>query len=211
MNEKYVLSLFPTPVMVTKYNCGETIRHALLNEEMREDTVPGYGIFSKDTYILEQEKYVPLAQFIMMNAYEMMTDVLSLDVDDLKITQSWISHKSPAASHESHTHGNSYLSGVYYFDYDSTEIEPITFQKSFVNGYFNSLTAPLNNEGSADKPFSWDYFKFNPSPDTLVIFPSWLPHKVDANRFNRTRKCLAFNIMPRILGDAIKLNELKLW
>ena len=139
---------------------------------------------------------------------EIMREVLSLDVDNVIISQSWISHKEPGTIHESHTHGNSYYSGVYYFEEDDEPIEPITFQKNHVPGNFNTIYVAVDTNRSADKPFAWDFYKLTPSPSTLIFFPSWLPHKVEVNKSNKTRKCLAFNILPKRLGTAIKLNEL---
>ena len=208
--ERKLYSLFPTPVLEMQYRCNEDIRNALNNEEMNTK-VDGYGIFSKDTYLLEKEIYKPLADEIKFQAIDIMREILSLDVDEVMISQSWVSHKPPGGIHESHTHGNSYFSGVYYFEEDTEPIEPITFQKNFVPGNFNTIYVATDTSRANDKPFAWDFYKLYPSPGTLIFFPSWLAHKVDINKSNKIRKSLAFNLLPKRLGTQIKLNELILY
>jgi uncharacterized protein (TIGR02466 family) len=206
---KEIISLFPTPVFTMNYVCSNDIRNSLKNEEMNDEaTVDRYGLFSKDTYILNKPEYTDLANVIKQNALEMLTEILSLKVSEVKISQSWISHKSPGEAHEPHTHGNSYISGVYYFEDDDNEIEPITFQKNGITGNQNVMIIPINSENAHNKPFAWDHFKYSPAPNTLIFFPSWLPHSVKTNAFSKTRKSLAFNVVPKSLGSAILLNEL---
>ena len=40
------------------------------------------------------------------------------------------------------------------------------------------------------------YIKFTPKPNMLLIFPSWLQHKVAENLKNDTRISLSFNSTP---------------
>jgi len=205
---KQIISLFPTPLFTMNYECSNDVRNALKNEEMNDEEEPGYGLFSKDTYILSKPEYNDLANVIKQNALEMLTEILSLNVSEVKITQSWISHKPQGSIHKAHTHGNSYISGVYYFEDDDDKIEPIRFQKNEASPNQNILFVPVNTENAHNKPHAWDYFEYSPSPNTLIFFPSWLPHSVKANNFSKTRKSLAFNIMPKRLGSEILLNEL---
>lgn len=207
--DKYLLSLFPTPLLTMKYDCGDNIRTSLLSEEMVSENTEN-GFFSKNTYVLNNPTYEALAREICINSMEMMTDILGYDVDDLKITQSWISHKDPKQIHKSHFHSNSILSGVYYFD-EQTEIEPIIFEKDASSTHAGCMHIAAKHQDLDNKPFAWDFYSFNATANTLIIFPSWLKHRVDANKFNQRRKSLAFNIVPRVLGHSSTLNELSLW
>ena len=37
-------------------------------------------------------------------------------------------------------------------------------------------------------------FKMNPKDNSLVLFPSWVPHEVEENKSDRQRINIAFNV-----------------
>ena len=202
-------SLFPTPLVTMIYDCGKEIKAALNAEEL--DTIntvskQAYGLFSKDTHLMNNPVYKPLVDVINREAFKICKEILSLKINEVKITQAWVSHKEPGEFHQTHTHANSYLSGVYYFDKTDSPLEPIVFSKN-IEG---SIYVNMDKENCGDKPFSWEYFEFKPVQNCLIFFPSWIKHSVGVNKTNTTRKSLAFNIMPTELGGSTTLNELKL-
>ena len=98
---------------------------------------------------------------------------------------------------EWHIHPYSTLSGVYYIKHDgSDENGNISFKHS--NGtYMHTAFWPPGlvetvNEVSGEK------INITPTPNMLLIFPSWLEHKAEMNLKDDTRISLSFNTQPML-------------
>lgn len=119
-------------------------------------------------------------------------------VEEIKITQSWISVKYPGQGHQIHNHPNSFISGVFYWQ---ENIESMFFKRP--NDY--SL---FQVERQEEKNLN-EFEEFKPQKYSLVLFPSYLEHFVGVNHSNKERYCLPFNTMVYgNLGDSNLLNEL---
>jgi uncharacterized protein (TIGR02466 family) len=117
----------------------------------------------------------------------------------MQFTQSWVSHKSPGQYHTMHTHANSVVSGVYYFE-DIDENSPIVFHHTVSSNNLNTMDVPTNGPFSAS---------LRVHKNNIVMFPSYLNHSVPINKSNKVRKSLAFNLVPvRTWGHPGSLNEL---
>ena len=112
-----------------------------------------------------------------------------------KLVSMWTNINEKHHYNEWHIHGYSTLSGVYYIKHDgSGENGDIVFKHP--NGtYMNIAHWPPGlvetvNEVSGEK------INITPSPNMLLIFPSWLEHKVEMNLKDDTRISLSFNSNP---------------
>ena len=102
-------------------------------------------------------------------------------VEKIKITTSWLTAIEPNATPTLHRHQNSWFSGVYYFQNSYSGLEfknPIERDIDLKNG---KLTG------------NW---RLQPEKNRLVIFPSYLYHKIEKNTSDEVRHSLAFNVMP---------------
>ena len=101
---------------------------------------------------------------------------------EIKITTSWLTAIAPNATPTLHRHSNSWFSGVYYFQdlsYSGLEFKnPIERDIDLKN---SKLTG------------NW---RLEPKKNRLVVFPSYLYHKIEKNTSDEVRHSLAFNIMP---------------
>jgi uncharacterized protein (TIGR02466 family) len=102
------------------------------------------------------------------------------------ITRSWLTKTEPQGSSEGHVHSNSWLSGVYYPEYD--EGHQIRFYND-VPEIFGTTPNEYNIWNSLD-------WTFTPKKNNLIIFSSRLRHKILTNNSLKTRYSLAFNILP---------------
>ena len=190
-----VLSLFATPLIVSNYECDEQTYNFLDSVGMTSDWSAAYGNKSVNTYILDELICINLSKHILQTTKTVMTEMLGFDIEDVQFTQSWISHKNPGEHHSKHSHANSIISGVYYFQNDIESLPPITFHNSrSVNGTYE-INLPYQ-EITADKPFSWSTYTYTPIKNDLVMFPSHLNHSVGTNTSSKVRKSLAFNVIP---------------
>ncbi len=117
-----VLSLFATPLIVSNYECDEQTYNFLDSAGMTSDWSASYGNKSVNTYILDELICINLSKHILQTAKTVMTEMLGFDIEDVQFTQSWISHKNPGEHHTKHSHANSIISGVYYFQNDMLQL-----------------------------------------------------------------------------------------
>ena len=101
-----------------------------------DSTTTNYGEKSKNTYILNEPECKELKDFILSHSLT-YGKILGIKCDEYKLTQSWISLKYPNQQHFRHSHSNSVLSGVFYYDtlYDPKFSQIIFYNKA---GFFSS-------------------------------------------------------------------------
>jgi uncharacterized protein (TIGR02466 family) len=190
-----IMGLFATPVVSDFYDCSPEVYEYLNNVEMTERWSGDYGNKSKNTYLLNEPELQELSTFILDLGSKVMGDVLGFDTDGVQFTQSWVSHKNPGEYHARHSHSNSIISGVYYFQKNIDQMPPITFYKHrSINSY---ELAPKSFDDNSQRVFAWDMYTYTPSSNNIILFPSYLMHSVSRNDTNETRKSIAFNIIPK--------------
>ena len=107
----------------------------------------------------------------------------------------WININEKYHFNEWHIHGGSTLSGAYYIKHDnSSENGDIAF-KHPNSSYLTMVHWPSelikkSNEISSER------INIIPKSNMLLIFPSWLEHKVEANQKNDPRISMSFNSKP---------------
>ena len=106
----------------------------------------------------------------------------------IKMTTSWLTAIEPDETPVMHRHTNSWFSGVYYFQ--DSPYSGLEFKNPI------ERDIDLVNYGSETMPGSLMNWTLQPKKNMLVIFPSYLHHRIMKNTFNEVRHSLAFNIMP---------------
>ncbi len=105
-----------------------------------------------------------------------------------EITGLWANIAAPGGSVRTHSHPNNFLSGVYYVQVqpgaDTINFHDPRPQTGIVRPPATELTA-----------YNTDQVVVTVEEGTLVIFPAWLTHSVDANRSDRCRISVSFNAM----------------
>jgi len=215
MSEKNnILELFPTPVYTTVLSEEYSTIIPFLDQEPmydKDDTGDldsiNYGFRSKDSYLLNQDKYKEFGDYIL-SIVKNFSDMMGIKTKKYKFSQSWISHKTPNQHHAMHSHSNSIISGVFYYGHFDENTPIIEFHKPKLSLNMASFTPDY--EPNPDYPFSYEKVTINPSPGLLLLFPSYLLHSVPLNTTNRVRKSLAFNCVPtQEVGSEFNLTELK--
>jgi uncharacterized protein (TIGR02466 family) len=113
---------------------------------------------------------------------------LSLGYDAFEITACWATVLAPGAAHRAHSHPNNFLSAVYYLQThagaDTINFHDPRSQAGVIVAPVTKLTAE-NTEQVVVKV----------GDGTLLLFPAYLRHSVDANASQEERISLSFNIM----------------
>ena len=99
---------------------------------------------------------------------------------------------------EWHTHVFSTLSGVFYIKHDgSKELGAISFRHPAAGGFMRFIHWPVGIVTKSNEITS-EIAGSGHESNTLLIFPSWLEHKVEINLKDDNRISLSFNAQPSL-------------
>lgn len=183
------IAIFPTPIMiidnpnplsVSEYNFIKD--HEDQNRELMN--VGSLNEISKSSYILDSPELASLKEFCQQGVNKFTNEIYSATEDELNITISWINIVRSGRAVFPHKHKNSILSGVYY--YDSTEDFPLAFETPLEN---NTDFSKLNDY----TPFNSEEYTISSKGNQLVLFPSWLRHRVINDTTEVRSGSVAFN------------------
>jgi uncharacterized protein (TIGR02466 family) len=193
-----VYGLFPTPLIVTEYDCGETIRNILKTEanNFGGGNVKIHGSYSKNFRILELEEMVEFNLHVTNLATMIMKDIMAYEVNNTKCIQSWVSTKQNGEEHQRHSHPNSIVSAVYFYEEQDKDASELLFHKPHSVSNTNWLSYSTNVEIQSKSEFAWQFFSIPPEKNRLVLFPSYLEHSVEKNTTNSKRTSFAMNFIP---------------
>ncbi len=115
-------------------------------------------------------------------------DFLKIAASRFEITGCWVNTLEPGAAHSMHSHPNNFLSGVYYVQVqpgaDNINFHDPRPQTGIIRPPVIELTA-----------YNTDQVVVSVAEGMLLLFPAWLPHSVSANRSDRQRVSISFNVM----------------
>ena len=116
--------------------------------------------------------------------------------ETIEITGCWANLYAPGAAHPMHSHPNNYLSAVYYVrtwpGADSINFHDPRSQTGVIRPPVTELTAA-----------NADQVVVRVRNGTLLVFPSYLCHSVDANASGETRTSVSFNLMYSAFTEAL--------
>lgn len=196
-------NVFPTPVYIARSDSDLTS-----NEEIQKIIKEGmvdndYNLSSENNYIFD-ENLKELKQFCEHHIKTYVKEVMAPKEElDFYITQSWLNVTKPGQQHHQHCHPNSCISGVFYVS--AEEDDSITFIDQ--NWPVKEMIKPEIKEFTI---WNCPLWFFPVTAGELVLFPSWLQHKVQPNEKATTdRISISFNTFVRgKLGNNKELTEL---
>jgi uncharacterized protein (TIGR02466 family) len=129
-----------------------------------------------------------IAEFIRYKCLSYIIDVLNYQTD-IQFTSSWLTRTYKGGACLQHSHTNSWYSGIIYFGEYDEDSAPIEF--------YDPVHKTINVE-----PFNYNYFnsrtwRVEPKTSMMLMFPSYVRHKVLIHKTDALRYSLAFNIMPK--------------
>ena len=208
MPKSQVFSLFPTPLYASNYE-GDTTEIIKYFDscEMNDGSKSPYGSISKNSYIIDHPVCRPLALFFMQCFNDFATNVMRYRYKELQFAQSWLTYKQPGQFHKAHTHPNTLLAGVFYYDHEPGDAA-ICFSKH-TGSQNRSYLEPSLLDDYQEHPYSQEEIYFTPKKNDFIIFPSYLSHGVPPNKTNKMRKALGVNALTKgTLGDRETISEI---
>lgn len=203
-----VFSMFPTPLYTNVYEGDTTEIVEYFNScEMNPAFGGGYGLISKNSYILDSPICESLNKFFMECFKDFATNIMRYKYSELGFSQSWLTYKTPGQFHKAHTHPNTLLAGVFYYDRQPDDAA-IVFSKE-VKSFNRSYLEPSLLDDYQTHPYSQEEIYYTPQQNEFIIFPSYLTHGVPPNKTNRVRKALGVNALTKgTLGDKETISEI---
>jgi uncharacterized protein (TIGR02466 family) len=203
--------IFPVPIY-TRENIIKEKEIPFLEEVVNSPMTPYvpahdlYGDKSENSYILDQFGFNALKIKLEIYLQEYANVILGL-AGEFAITQSWLSIKKSNQQHIMHSHANSIVSGVFYFN-NVEDASGLTFMKNRTATDTWSMS-PLVNP-NVNNQFSFNEITLKVENHMVVMFPSYIAHKVTENKTDKPRYSIAFNAVPKYaLGWEQELTELE--
>ena len=189
-NQFQIVPLFSSPLVVTIVEED--------TDELNNHKDFMYNVYSSDnTNIIDSKgnikrvlEYYPRIRDILLEKFKKYaSEVLKYD-NDYMITTSWITNTDNGGFSQQHFHKNSLYSAVYYFqdDYSKASGLELTSPVYQLSDFF--ITPKEFNEINSK---SWTIY---PTPKMLIFFPSYVSHQILIHNHNKSRRSLAFNIIP---------------
>ena len=187
------INLFSVPVYKFRFTEHEIYKNKMMNylnnDQVYKDNSRGHIEFTGPN-LHKLPEFEEFKSFLMSNLSHVMANLGY--VPSLQLTGLWATRHRDNGFHHRHSHGNSFLAGVYYLN-GTENNSGTTFFSNNKNNQIVPARLPKTNLKIRQ---SWTS-KFEEG--TLLIFPSWLEHETGVNRMENTnsiRHILSFNAMP---------------
>jgi len=199
-----VHELFPEPVYFSRLERVLTKKELGTINKYKEKAYKNHGnLTSLDKYVLENKALEDLKKDLNKEVINYFNEVVCTSNSIIPyITQSWINYTEVNQFHHLHSHGNSYVSGVFYIAANQ-EVDTIRFDKrSSSEIILEVLKYNIFNSNGWIRPVQ---------TGDVLLFPSSLLHQVEPKKGMNTRISLSFNVFIKgKIGNNKGLTELVL-
>ena len=139
--------------------------------------------------VLSDKSMNSLNKFIRISLANFCEETFNFDADKitLKITHSWTNRTKQGEHHHKHSHPNSIISGVFYFDCNDNDNVQFYDTKNWLG--LDKLLVPSKNFN----PFNSGSCSFSVKVGELLLFPSQLEHAVHTVQGKKDRYSISFN------------------
>ena len=184
---------FPTPVWIQDLEPTTANR---LNPELMlaidaitspRPVIPPGASWQTDQCLHELDEFAELMG-VFSFATEKILKFLELDYEGFEITGCWANINPKGAGHKAHSHGNNYLSGVYYVRAPEGA-NSITFHDPRIQ--VEQISPKVLNQNAHNSSAQ----TMQVQDGRLLMFPAWFGHSVTPNPVDELRISISFNVM----------------
>lgn len=191
-----ILPLFSSPVFVSDIEENLDALEELKEKSKFEPTHSSLGNgYAYNSYISVSrnvlEDYPKETEIIMSYFNSYKNDVLKYYSTQFRITTSWMTKIEHQGFSQFHCHRNSYFSGILYLDGDE-KTGPLILNSNFGKN-LNTIDIEEPFESNLFNSTTWSLL---PKKNTMIIFPSYLYHKIGYHSSENERYSIAFNLFP---------------
>jgi len=200
VEEQVITLCFPTPIWRFDFQDFAPVNDAIRRELSQQDwgkldaeNQQSFGAlhsFREDRFIpIDDLPSVRIVLEYFLTACSEIAKERKWDLTENSLTLGnfWVHSTPPGEVTQSHTHKPAVLSGVYYVDKPEDSGDLVFVD---VNQFHDYEPRPL--PGEVD-PISTPQVVVKANEGTMIVFPSWLPHKVPKNMSGQNRVSVSFN------------------
>lgn len=191
-----IINLFSVPIFVHQLKGIEQFRKEevdflktiTLDKQYGEDG----NYLSKDIHILEKYKLDRVKNLCDTYVHQYTENILGI-TDTFKMFRSWLSMNIKGTKHLAHSHRNTMISCILYFDeYISDEpMAPISFGQDGLDQVFKTFQFQFKTKER--NQYNNNVLTVYPRSNTLIIFPGWIKHETEEAKSMTKRYCLGTN------------------
>ena len=204
-NDFKIQGLFPSPLYFANLDSGlDLTEEKEIEDIIKEGLHENHGNGTTINSYIFNTKLKGLKEFCERHINTYVKQIINPKEElDFYITQSWINVTEPGGGHHAHSHYNSIISGVFYIS--TVEEDKIAFTDPNVK-----LKEVIRFEEKDYTPWNSISWFVPIEKNNLLLFPSWLNHRVDINeKATKDRISISFNTFARgVFGDRKGLTEL---
>ena len=141
---------------------------------------------------------IPIFKTLVNELYKMQHEIFQeewLDGEAI-MGNMWANINPPGGYNRPHVHPNSHFSGVYYIK-ATKDSGDIVFNDPKSTSH---MIVPSVKNIELPK-YLWKEVRVSPVVGRIIIFPSWLWHRVDINNTNDKRISVSFNFTQRMVDE----------
>lgn len=192
---RFMHLFFSTPIWINEINNYKKINSELKNFIYKEKKANPEGTkksnvhgWHSDSFDLKDKNLKNFIYEISKNIEIAIKDMgWDLELQVVKITSMWSIINNKEAFNERHHHGNSALSAAYYVKAEQNAGNIVFFDPRQANVFSHPVAKEPNKINAQVQSIT-------PRAGTLVLFPSYLEHKVEQNLSDDERIVISFNV-----------------
>jgi len=197
-----VIELFPTSIGKFRYIKNSELKKSVMQVMHTADsadvTVKEFSThyFENNNKFLENVEFLDFKNFLIGSATQYIKDFLEID-SEIILPLCWINCADSGHRLEKHNHGNSYISGTYYLNFDTLDHAPLTFYKSVLGNthpYFDVVPKNYNIHNAGRCELS------QIQEGDLFLWPSHIEHGYEKN-LKDNRISISMNFLPSVVNN----------
>ena len=184
--------LFSTPIFHDFYNLDidGLEEYCLRIQGQSEGRKKSNRLGWQSNDIQDDEEIKPLLDQINESLQDLSIYSNIKDNYSIRVSNMWVNVNKKYSFNSNHIHSSSFFSGVFYVKVPENSGR-INFENpSSLQELFIDKVKPFMNNYNHFTAHSWTY---DPRPNMVVLFPSWIEHNVDQNLSEFDRISIAFN------------------
>jgi uncharacterized protein (TIGR02466 family) len=191
-----VINMFSVPIYVTQLVGNEQLQRSevemLKSVSMEKQYGDDGNYLSHESHVIETYKMDRLKFLVDRHVNYYTEHVLGI-LDEFKMFRSWLSMNTRGTRHLAHSHRNTMISCVLYFDEHMTDqpLAPISFGQDGLDQVFKSFQFEFKKK--EPNQYNNNVLTVYPRTNTLIVFPGWVKHETEEARSTTKRYCLGTN------------------
>lgn len=191
-----VIDMFSVPIFVTQLQGSERFKRrevdALKSIEMEKQYGDDGNYLSRESRVLDTPGMERIKYLCDAYVSHYTENVVGIS-DSFKMFRSWLSMNERGTRHLPHSHRNTMISCILYFDEHMSDepMAPISFGQEGLDRVFKTFQFQFNVV--RPNQYSNRALTVYPKTDTLIVFPGWVTHETEEARSTVRRYCLGTN------------------